>query len=220
MRNLAFVLDENEHVFDGRLIAVGDQKDLPPQIAVLGLEREQRRHLVRMSRDMCLSQFPQVVEQRDRVRAGIEHLAIRLEDDLKCARTSVPGLGFSICLAFGISSGRQQPRERAGYFRLSWDGSRLPSVSEMIRRKNVAGLEPAIDQVRRDGQTPFTRQVKGLFHLVSEPGQVREARGCPRSFDGVNGPEYPMHQTWNRPAPPPAPGARSRAQSADPEPQL
>ena len=37
--HVAFVLDENEHVLDGRLIAVGDQKDLPPEIAVLSLQR-------------------------------------------------------------------------------------------------------------------------------------------------------------------------------------
>ena len=88
---------------------------------------------------------------------------------------------------------RQQSRERTGYFHLSRDGFPFRLLLE-DQPDDVAGLESAIDQVRRDGQTPFTRQVKGLFHLVSEPGKVRETRGCPRSLDGVNGPEHPVHQ--------------------------
>jgi hypothetical protein len=84
----AFVLDENEHLLDRRLIAVRNQEDLPPEIAMLRVERSERRYLVRMHHDVCLSQFPQVVEQRNRVRAGIEYLAVRLEDDFKC-RTNV-----------------------------------------------------------------------------------------------------------------------------------
>ena len=43
---------------------------------------------------MRLSQFPQVVEQRNRVRAGIEHLPVRLEDDLKCRTNLGSGLRF------------------------------------------------------------------------------------------------------------------------------
>ena len=74
-------------------------------------------------------------------------------------------------------------------------GTAAPSVLLLDDQPDdIAGLESAIDQVRRDGQTPFTRQVEGLFHLVREPGEVRETRGCPRSLDGVNGPEHPVYQ--------------------------
>ena len=40
--HFAFVLDKNEDVLDSGLIAVGDQQDLPPEIALLGLQRGQR----------------------------------------------------------------------------------------------------------------------------------------------------------------------------------
>src|ERR1022692_1036726 len=119
-----------------------------------------------MSRDMRLPQFPQVVEQRNRVRTGIEHLAVRLENDLKCRTNLGSRLRFPASLREWIVRRRDQSCESAGCFHFFW----------------------------RDGKTPFTRQVKGLFHLVSEPGKVRETCRCPGSLDGVNGPEHPVYQ--------------------------
>ena len=108
-------------------------------------------------------------------------------------RTSAPGFDWLGCAPPAVLGRRQQSRERAGYFQLSRDDCSFRRLLD-DQPDDVAGLEAAIDQVRRDGQTPFTRQVEGLFHLVREPGEVRETGGCPRSLDGVNGPEYPVHQ--------------------------
>ena len=121
--HLAFVLDEHEHVLDGGPIAIGDQQNLPPEIAVLRLERSERRHLVRMRRDMRLSQFPQIVEQRNRVRAGIEHLAVRLEDDLKRrANRRLPAVALRLAPSRRNLGRRQQAGERPGDLQLSRDG--------------------------------------------------------------------------------------------------
>src|SRR5207302_83151 len=136
--------------------------------AVLSLQRRQRRYLVRMSRDMRLSQFAQVVEQRNRVGAGIEHLPVRLEDDLKCRTNLGRWLRFAALFRGWIFSRRQQSRERAAYFHLSWDDSPFRFLLDN-QPNDVASLKSAIDQIRRDGQTPFPCQVKGFFHLVSKP---------------------------------------------------
>ena len=107
-----------------------------------------------------------------------------------CRRS--PSVG-SVCAAGGAIRNGQQSSERAGYFHLSRDGFPFRVLLE-DQPDDVAGLEAAVDQVSGDGQTLFARQVKGLFHLVSEPGKVRETRGCPRPLDRVNGPEHPVHQ--------------------------
>ena len=96
---------------------------------------------------MGLPQFPQIVEQRHRVRAGIEYVAVRLEGDLKCGTIAGARLGRLGPVCQRSIGYRQQSRERAGYFHLSRDGFSFRLLLE-DQPDDVAGLEPAVDQTR------------------------------------------------------------------------
>src|ERR1019366_5165375 len=109
-----------------------------------------------MSGDMCLPQFAQAVEQRYRVRAGIEQVAVRFEDDFKCRPNLRPRFRF-LAWQRGRILRRQQSRERSRQGGLSWIGLFLLSLKE--QPNDVAGVESAVDQFRRDRQTPFPCQV-------------------------------------------------------------
>ena len=110
----AFVLDEHEHVPDRGLIAVRDQEDVPPEIALLRFQRRQRRYLVGMGGDVGLSEFPQLIEQRYRIGAGVENLAVRLEDDLECPANFRRFRRFPAWRLKRNFRRRQQFRERGG----------------------------------------------------------------------------------------------------------
>ena len=58
--NLAFVLHEDKHIFDGVDATVGLQRDIPTEKTGVGLEMLERRNRRRIGEDLARAQGPQI----------------------------------------------------------------------------------------------------------------------------------------------------------------